>query len=188
DVDAQIAQFENQTGLALPADLQTIFGDNILFAVDQEGLTAAAIQAEDPTLFNAGVRFTSDPAALNAIYGKLLPLIQQEMEAGVLPFVKRDLDDGIAIATNEAYADKLGSDGGLGETDAFQSVIDDAAAQEFVAYFNWDSVEDPILQALQGQGEGQEVVDNLRPLEAFGATFDIEDNYMQISFQVSVND
>lgn len=188
DIEAQIAQFEADTGLALPEDVATMLGDNIMLAVDSEGLTAEAIQAEDPSLFNAGVRFTNDPEALNAIYGKVLALLEGDTSQS-LPFVKHDADDGIVVATNDNYADRLVAlDGGLGDTAEFQSVTDDAAGKEFVLFFNWDSVEEQILQAAQNTGAPQEVIDNLRPLRAFGVTASVEGDYTLTTFRLSVNE
>lgn len=187
DFEAQIAQFEAETGLAVPEDVATMLGDNIMLAVDSEGLTAEAIQVEDPSLFNAGVRFTNDPEALNAIYGKVLDLLEDEAQQS-LPFVKHDADDGIVVATNDTYADRLVAlDGGLGDTAEFQSVTDDAAGKEFVLFFNWDSVEEQILEAAQNTGAPQEVIDNLRPLRAFGITSDVEGDYTLTTFRLSVN-
>jgi hypothetical protein len=186
DIEDEIADLETQTGLTFPEDLGTVFGDNLLFAVDSDGLTAEAIEAEDPSLLNLGLRMTNDPDELNAVYDKVLTLLQQEMSQ--VPFSKKDADDGIVIASNDAYADELAElNGNLGETDAFQSVIDDGASKQFVAFFNWDSVEPQIVEAMQGDGEDQEVIDNLKALQAIGISQDIEGSYSTISMQVSVN-
>ncbi len=188
DIETQISQFEAETGLALPEDLSTLLGDNIMVAVDSEGLTAAAIEAEDPSLFNAGVRFTTDPAALNAIYDKVLALVDADAQQS-LPFVKRDADDGIVIATNDGYAERLADlDGGLGDSGEFQSVTDDAAGKEFVLFFNWDSVEEQILQAAENTGAPPDVIENLEPLRAFGITADVEGDYWISTYRLSVND
>jgi hypothetical protein len=186
DVEQEIADFETQTGLTIPEDLATLLGRNVLVAIDSEGLTAEAIEEEDPTKVNGGVRMTNDPEKLNAIYDKVVGLMQEEM--GQVPFSKKDAGDGIVIASNDAYADKLASlDGNLGDTDAFKSVIDDAADKQFVTFFNWDSVEDEIVKAMQSQGEDPETIDNLRPLQAIGFAVDVEGDYATTSFQVSVN-
>ncbi len=187
DIDSAIAQFEAETGISVPEDLSTLLGDNLMVAVDSEGLTAEALQAEDPSLLNAGVRFTSDPEKLNAIYSKVLALIEQQAHQS-LPFVKHDADDGMVVATNDNYAERLvGLGGGLGDSAEFQSVTDDAASKEFVLFFNWDSVEEQILQATQNAGAPQEVIDNLRPLRAFGITSGIEGDYTVSTFRLSVN-
>ena len=187
DIEGQIADFEAKTGLSVPDDIETVLGDNLMFALDSEGLTADAIQAQDPTLLNAGVRFTGDKDQLNSIYDKVLGLVQDEAGADV-PFTKTETDDGLVIATNDSYADKLSGDGSLGDTDAFTSVVDNGGDQEFVVFFNWDAVEDQALQAAQNSGAPQEVIDNLRPLQAIGLSSDTDGHYNNSTFVVSVND
>lgn len=188
DVEGQIAQFEAQTGLKLPEDLRTLFGDNVLLAVDSNGLTADAIQNGDFSSLNAGARFTSDPAKLNAIYQKIVTLIQKQTMQQ-LPLSKVDASDGIAVATNDAYAKTLADHGGnLGDSPEFQSVTDDAASKEAVLFFNWDRVENQIVTAAQNAGAPQEVIDNIRPLRAFGVTSSVEGHYTVSTVRLSVND
>lgn len=188
DIDAQIAEFEALTGLAVPGDLRTVLGENLMIAVDSDGLTAEALQADDPSLLNAGVRFTSDPDELNAIYTKVLALLEEEAQQS-LPFVKSETDDGIVLATNDSYAERLVKlGGGLGDSEQFQSVTENAASKELVLFFNWDLVEDQILEAAENAGASQEVIGNLSPLRAVGLTSGIEGDYTVSTFRLSVND
>ncbi len=187
DVEGQIADFEAQTGLSIPEDIATVLGENIMFAVDADGLSADALQSADPDQINAGVRFTSDPGDLTAIYDKVLALVQDETGRD-FPVSKKDLDDGLVVATNDAYADELSQDGSLGETDAFQSVTDDAQSKEFVLFFDFDSIEDQIVEAVQADGESSEVIENIRPIQAFGLTSEVEGDYAVTTFRMSVND
>jgi hypothetical protein len=187
DIESQIQEFEDQTGLAVPEDIETVLGDNVLFAVDEAGLTSEALSAGDPSLLNLGVRFTGDKDAINGIYEKVQSLIEQE-SGGDIPFVKQDTDDGIVIATNDDYAGKLGSDGNLGDSDALTSVVDDAASKEFVLFFNFDQVEEQVLQAAADDGAPTEILDNLRPLQAVAITSDTDGHYTNSSFVLSVND
>ncbi len=187
DIEAEISSFEDRTGLVIPDDIETVLGDNIMVALDKTGLTADAISAQDPSQLNLGVRFTGDRDKMNAIYDKVERLLQQET-SGSAPFVKQDTDDGVVIATNQGYADQLGGDGNLGDTDAFTSVVDDAAAKDFVLFFNFDQVEDPILQAVQDSGAPAEVIDNLRPLQSVAITGETDGDYLESSFVISVND
>jgi Protein of unknown function (DUF3352) len=188
DVEGQIARFEAQTGLQLPADLRTLFGDNLLFAVDGTGLTADALRNGDFGALNAGVRFTGDPGELNALYTKIRTLIEEQTSAQ-LPVDKVDAADGMAVASNDSYAKTLaGLDGDLGDSPEFQSVTEDAAAKEFVLFFNWDSVEAQILTAAHDSGASAQVIDNLRPLRAFGATSTVDGHYTVATLRLSVND
>ncbi len=187
DVDTQIAQFEAETGLSLPDDIATMLGANIMFAVDAEGLSAAALNSDDPSQINAGVRFTNDPAELNAVYDKLLSFVQASADRE-FPVSKKDLDDGLVVATNDDYANKLAEDGTLGDSDAFTSVIDEAESKEFVLFFNFDSIEEQVVQALEDDGTPADVIENITPIQAFGITADVNGDYSTTRFRLSVND
>jgi hypothetical protein len=187
-IDDQLKQFESQTGFSLPADLETLLGDNLLFAVDREGLDSSTLMANGPEDFNAGARFTGDKERLDALYDKITGLMS-DVAGEQIPFSKADFDRGLAIASNDSYAQTLADlDGNLGDSQNFQSVIDDAADQDVVMFFNWDLVEDEIVQSIGQLGAGgSEVVDNIRPLRAFGITADTQGDYTVSHLVVSVD-
>lgn len=187
-IDEQISQFERQTGFSLPADIETLFGHNLMLALDQQGLTADNLRAGDPSTLSFGARFTNDPAKLDALYTKLVDLIDSA-NGGQVDVAKKDFPDGVAIASNEAYAQRLGGlDGDLGDTDAFRSVVDDGAGQAFVMFVNVDAVKSQILEAMTRSGVSQEVIDNLRPLKAFGVSGDVQGHYQHVTMRLSVDD
>jgi hypothetical protein len=193
NVDQQITAFERQTGLNVPDDLETLLGDNLLFAVDQDGLSAATLNSNDPGQFNAGVRFTGDGPKLHDLYGRIVGLLDDNT-ALQLPISKQDFDNGLAVATNDSYASKLADlDGNLGDSQNFQSVVDDAASKQFVLFFNWDLVEGDILQSIRGSGDMfggpsmQKLADNLEPLRAFGVSGAIEGDYNISTLTVSLD-
>jgi Protein of unknown function (DUF3352) len=188
DGSNSVDAFEAETGLHLPGDLRTLLGDNVLLAVDSRGLTAQALKDGDMSTLNAGLRFTSDPVKLNAIYDKIRTLVENRAGQS-LPVVKVDADDGMAVATNDSYAKTLaGLDGNLGDAQEFQSVTDDAVSKEQVLFFNWDSVETQILTAAKNSGAPKSVIDNLRPLRAFGVTSSGAGRYTVSTLRLSVND
>lgn len=185
--DSRVADFESRTGFSLPQDLETILGKNIMFSVDRAGLTAQALD-HNPSALNLGVRFTNDPAALNAIYDKVLSLMRRQAGSDV-PFTKKDFSDGIVVASNDTYADRLGSLGGdLGSSDAFTSVVSGGAGKEFVFFFDWDAIEAQILHALSASGDvSPAVIANLRPLQALGVTQETVGHYNVVTFRLSVD-
>lgn len=187
DLDKQISDFEASSGLSLPDDLETILGHNIMVALDGEGLTSQALAGSDPAGIDLGVRFTNDPAKLDVIYARLMDLVDSGVDQS-MPFVKKDVDDGLVIATNDAYADKLGAlDGSLGDSDAFRSVVDDGANQELVLYVNLDSVKDQLIQSMQDDGASADAIANIEPLKAFGITAHVDGDYMHGTVRLSVD-
>lgn len=188
DLDREISDFEASSGLNLPEDLETILGSNIMVALDGVGLTSDTFGGADASRINLGARFTNDPAKLDAIYDKLLGLVDSEVDQST-PFVKLDLTDGLVIATNDRYASALGTlAGSLGETDAFRSVIDDGAHQEFVLFVDIDSVKDQILESMREGGQSASTIANLQPLRAFGVTEHVDGDYLKVTVRLSVED
>jgi hypothetical protein len=189
-IDDQLKRFERQTGFDLPADLETLLGDNILFAVDRDGLTPSALSTAGPGSVNAGARFTGDKARLTALYGKITRLMS-DMAGAPMPFSKADFDRGLAVATNDSYAQTLADlDGDLGDSRNFQSVVDDAADQEVVLFVNWDLVEDEIIDTMGtvGGDGAREAIANIRPLRAIGIAADTHGAYTVSHLVVSVDD
>ncbi len=185
-IDENIQQFETQTGLQLPQDLETVFGKNLMLAVDGSGFTSGLLSGTSESPPSIGLRLTNDPAKLDQVYDKVLRLVQSQL--GGVPLVKRDFPDGIAVASTSAYADELGKlDGNLGKTPDFLSVLPDAADDELVVYFDFNAVQDAIVQALQQSGVGQDVIDNIKPLRALGLSESVTGNYTSLSLQVSVD-
>lgn len=189
DVEAEIADFEAETGFTLPNDVQTLLGDNLMLAIDSEGISAASLDEGDLTSLDIGVRFTNDPAELEALYDKIMAAVSAE-SGGDLPVVKVEADDGLVIATNDAYGQRLADlGGGLGDSAAFQSVLDDAGSKEFVLFFNMDLVEDQLASGLDdGSARSGEVLANLKVLQAIGVSSETDGDYTVGTMRVSVND
>lgn len=188
DLDRQISDFENRTGLSLPGDLETILGHNIMVVIDKEGLTSDRLAGADPSGLDFGMRFTNDPAKLDALYDKMLGLVRSEADQS-MPFVKLDAPDGMVVASNDGYAKKLGAlDGTLGDSDAFRSVVDDGAGKEFVLFVNLEAVRDQVMRSMRAQGMSATVTENLQPLKAFGITEDVDGDYLHATCRLSVGD
>ena len=90
-------------GSSVPDDLETLLGDNLLFAVGSEGLSVGAVQSGDLGSVDAGLRFTGDPAALQDLYGRAVSTLEETF--GIqMPVTPVEFDDGLVLATNDDYA------------------------------------------------------------------------------------
>jgi hypothetical protein len=159
-----------------------------MVAVDKDGLGSLMGGGSQ---INAGFRFTGDREKLSDLYSRVVAVLHSATGEQA-PFSKQDFDRGLAIASNDAYARRLAQLGGsLGDSENFQSVVDDGADQQFVLFFNWDLVEDEILTSMEsGFGmdpEAQKIADNLRPLRAFGISGQVDGDYGVTHVVVSVD-
>jgi hypothetical protein len=186
--DEEMSQLQAQTGLSFPGDLKTLLGQNLLFAVDRSGLSSAGLSGRGTANLNIGARLTNDPGKLNALYAKIMGLVDPSGHSK-LPFVKRSFADGITVASNPHYAATLGRlDGSLGDSATFQSVIDDAASQESVVYVNLDGIKRMIMSEMRKEGAPRELIANVSPLRAFGITSDVVGSYQHTTIRLSVDD
>jgi len=190
DVEGQISDFETATGFTVPDDLETLLGDNLMLALGSEdgefGLDA--LESGDLTALDVGLRFAGDHDGLRSLYDQIVSFAAQGF-GGQVPFVDKDFDDGLVVASNDDYADALAElDGDLGYDESFRSVIPDAQDQQFVLYVDFDAIEDAVLQGIDASGAPSDVEENLRPLRAFGISFGSDGDYGTSTIRLSVND
>jgi Protein of unknown function (DUF3352) len=142
-LDSMLRAADQQFGIKLPDDLVTLLGTDLTFGVDEEGL-AEAVQATtsggtEPALPQAGFRSTTDVAKAKA----LLPKLEQMMAASGAPveFGKAAGSDSVAIATSQAYADKLVKGGTLGESETFKAAVVDSGEAQYGLFLDLDKLE-----------------------------------------------
>ena len=190
DVEQALSDLEAQTGFSLPTDLETLFGDNLLVAVDETGIDAAGVTTDDLSQLDIGVRFTGDSAKLADLYDRIISLLEQSQ--GAVTLSRHDTDDGMVIASNDDYAGTLaGNDGSLGDSETFRSVVDDAANKELVVYLDWDAIESRVLSSIAEDSSGSSnprIAENLMPLRAIGMSAEVDGNYTLSTLRVSLND
>ncbi|MCD9199267.1 DUF3352 domain-containing protein, partial [Aeromicrobium wangtongii] len=141
-----IEQLEQSSGLQLPEDLGTLFGDNLTLALGAKNLETIPQMSgpEDLSTLDVALSLTSDPA-------KALDLVQRlatlSADGGV-PMVASPTDDGAVLATNQDAADAITKgDGKLGDDKVFRSVIPDGDAASGGLYVNVGALLDKILEA-----------------------------------------
>lgn len=161
--ERDVARFERQSGLRLPEDLRTLLGDNVTAALDSTGLTPDEIQSpEDLADVNFGIRFTTDPAAIQ----DLLDRVQAKLDESGAGFElsTTETDDGLVVASNPDYAQTLAADGFLGDSDAFRLAVPDAQDAVSAFYVDLDKV-----HALSGLA-GENSLRFLEPMRSFGVS------------------
>lgn len=177
--DQAVSEFEVASGLMLPEDLRTVLGDNVMFALDGEGLTPDNVSSlSDLANLGFGVRFVTDPAAIQDVVDR----VQAKMQAEGVPFslTTEQTDDGLVVASNQTYADSLAGGGDLGDSAAFQTAVPDASDAEGVFYVDLDKVKD-VAEAFE-----EDDTSELEPMRAFGMTLQQgDDGYSTTSVRLT---
>ncbi|MEO8329721.1 MAG: hypothetical protein ABI586_06955, partial [Candidatus Nanopelagicales bacterium] len=126
-----IAEFERQYNVQLPDDLVTLFGDDLVVALDGDGLIGSVP--------NVGLRSVTDPAAAADLATRLQPVID-DLTAGY-GVVVEPVDDGLVVASSSEYADQLANgEGGLLDDPAFVAAVPDAEKAAAVLWVDVDAL------------------------------------------------
>ena len=150
-VKDQIDGLEQQLGLSLPKDLQTLLGKRLLLALPEQELGGS-------TPPKVGLKVTTDAAKAEEIVGKLEKLASDQGSA--LPLVHAADGDSFYLATSPDYLSELKTKGTLGEDEGFRLAVPGAGKEQVAAYVNLDRVEKLYLD--QVPSEQRDFVEALR--------------------------
>ncbi|CAN5484424.1 hypothetical protein BH18ACT8_BH18ACT8_06500 [soil metagenome] len=174
-----VTEFERQSGLRLPEDLRTLLGDNVTAALDSTDLTPDTIHsAVDLADVNFGVRFTTDPAAIQDLLDRGQARIDES--GSDFTFTTTETDDGLVVASNPDYAQTLADDGDLGDSEAFELAVPDAQEAVSAFYLDLDMIADLARDA------GGETTNFLEPMRSFGiAVSPTEDGFTTATMRLT---
>lgn len=162
DIDDEIVRFEDETGLAIPEDLETLLGEGLTISLGS-GIDPDAITNGGPGEVPAGIRVKGDVEEIQAVLDKIADLAGPE----AAEFLEVSQGDGYAVLTlQDDYRGKLESGGDLGGSDDYAKVVEGDAAHA-VLYVNFDADDDWLVRVTQDMPE---VSENVEPLSAFGVS------------------
>lgn len=177
--DDAVEDFEDETGLTLPEDLETLLGDELSVYVGSDGLDDLdGVGSLDELLdtVQAGIEFTSDDEVVGVLES-LVDYIGVDLDV-------TETDDGAIVATNDAAAETLESDDGLSGTEAFGSVIEEHDRPLGGLFVDVTG----LVDAFKAAGAPSDFTDDLSFLRAFGLAVWLEDdNAVSFSAKLSFN-
>jgi hypothetical protein len=161
--DDLLAEANEQLGLNLPEDAETLLGSSLALAVDADFDPESFMSSEGPgDVAGVGVKIFGNADDIDAVLDKLRSAAGGADE-GVLD---SDSGDGVvALGPDADYRKVLLEDGGLGDTDKFKRVVEHADDATGILYLDFDALDGWIADLT---GDDAEARDNLEPLGAFG--------------------
>lgn len=156
-------QLSQQTGLAIPDDINTLLGDGLTLAV---GSDFDPDNVSGPEDLPFGLKIKGDPDGIKSVIEKIRDSIGTSDEG----FLDSDSDgDMIAIGPSSTYRKSLLDDGGLSSTAAFKDVVPDADKATAVLFIDFDAFD----SVVEKDGSADDVA-NYKPLKALGlsSTYD----------------
>ncbi|HYH34258.1 MAG TPA: DUF3352 domain-containing protein [Nocardioides sp.] len=158
-----VGQAEAMTGLSLPEDLESLFGDSVAVALSGGFTLEKAMNSADGSDVPVGIKVQGDAAEVERVLGQL----SQSFGPGFGQVLGSDSGDGVvAVGPDADYRSTLLADGGLEDTQAFRAVVPEADRSPVVLFVNFDAGD---WVGSLAQGDPQ-VSSNLEPLDAFGVS------------------
>jgi hypothetical protein len=163
------SQAEQETGIELPGDLQTLLGSAVTVSLGGKA-PASLDDIQGPDDLPVGVVIHGDVDKIKAVIAKIedhlgRSLSDIHLEVG-------DASGKVAVGPGD-YADKeLLDNGDLGEQDNFRDAVPDADRAQSILYLDFDStwrnlVVDAVTQE-EGAASGDELDANTKPLRSLG--------------------
>ncbi|SED30741.1 Protein of unknown function [Nocardioides exalbidus] len=160
-IDDQLAQFETETGLSFPEDVETLLGEGVTVSVGS-GIDPDAIANGGPQEIPVGIKIKGDAGDIQAVLDKISAIAGPEAEQ----YLQVSEGDGYAVlALSDDYRGTLESDSGLGGSDVYSQVIDGDA--QTVLFVNFDADDDWLVRLTKDEPE---LSKNLEPLSSFGVS------------------
>jgi hypothetical protein len=161
DVQSTIDQFEEQYNLSLPDDIAVILGKSLTLSVDGENLS------DEPQI---GARVVTNGDRASELVQTLEKALRDQGSVAALSQVRTD--DGIVVASTDAYADALAQGGGdLGRSEGFRSAVPDVNGANAAVYVDLDR----IAELLGDEVGDQTTRQSLAAIDAIGMTAAVED-------------
>lgn len=171
DLDTLLDDLETETGLALPDDIETLFGDSAALAIGSDFDPEAFFESTDGSDIPIALKVDGDPDEIEAVLEKLRGQFPPDE---VAVFGSDAEGDTIVIGPNEDYRRSVLEKGGLGDDDVFKDVVREADDASVVLFVNVDEIEAAIADAL-GETDDDEFLDNLKPVSGFGVSGWVDD-------------
>jgi uncharacterized protein DUF3352 len=160
---------EDQAGLDLPGDLQTLLGTAVTLSLGGKA-PASLDDLKGPEDLPVGLVIHGDADRIRAIIAK----IEDHLGKSLADFSVNVDDSGgkVAIGPGDYAGDELLKHGSLGHQGSFTDAVPDADKAGAILYLDFDSKwRDLVVDAVtheEGSSSGHELDENTRPLRSLG--------------------
>ncbi len=183
NADQMVTELEQQTGLELPEDLQTLIGDSTVAAVGGDIDMDSIANSSDGSDIPVGVKISGDASGIEDVLAKVRAALGPELETIV---GSESSGDTVAISPNADYRAQLLADGDLGGSDAFSDVVGEVEEASAVFFLDFDAADNWLDTAVAETGD-QEAIDNIEPLRALGLLAEVDGDIAHVTLRVSTD-
>jgi len=170
DLDSLIDDIETETGLVLPDDIETLFGDSAALALGSDFDPEAIFESSDGSDIPVALKVDGEPEEIEAVLDKLRAQFPPDE---TLVFDTDSEGDTVVIGPNEDFRKEVLDNGGLGDNEVFKDVVREVDDASVVLFVNINELEDLVEESM---GEfDQDFVDNVKPISGFGISGYVDD-------------
>lgn len=183
-VDEAVAEAEAEIGINLPEDVETLLGESFTLALDSGFDEAKLVGGPGPDDIPAGVKVEGDPDQIEPVLEKM----RSSMTPGAAEALQWKVEgDHVVIGFDSDYLDTMKDEGDLGDSDVFEKVIPEADDSAALIFANFDA-DDWLVRVVTEAGAPAEVIDNVKPLEAFGISSWTDGDDAHVLLKVTTED
>lgn len=164
------AGMEAESGLKLPEDLETMFGTGVSLSVDASADLGRVTLYDDLDKIPVALRISGDTQEIRRVVDTLSSHLLGR-DADVVTVASGE--DVVVVGLQQEYVDRLLTPAGLGELDAFRSVVPEAERATGALFVNFDAGNGWLDALADGDAEAAA---NLKPLDALGVSTWREDD------------
>ncbi len=178
EVDSALSQAEQQTGLRLPQDIETLLGDGLSVSVDSSTDLHALASSPDPSRVAAGIRIKGDAERIRAVIARL------EAAAGASGDIVKvhSRGDTVVVGTDGAYLRTLLQSGDLGSSPSFEAAVPEPTRAGAVLFVSFDAGNGWAQRLADELSDGDpDVKANIAPLDALGVSGWVDKDKVQHS-------
>jgi hypothetical protein len=183
DVDGLIAAAEDEIGLDLPDDAETLAGESAVIAVGAD-VDPATLFGLDVSELPIGVKIKGDPDDIQDVIDTIL---DSEAATGAdQELLVSDSDgDFVAISPDDDYREELLEDGDLGGSDTYEDVVRESGDAASILYVNFDAGGGWLERIFENDDTLRR---NVAPLEAVGMSAWADDEVGHLVLRVTTED
>lgn len=171
-----IQQAQQETGLMLPDDLETLLGDGFTISADSSADLSELKDSPDPADIPAGVRIKGDADKITPIIDKL----KTAAGPGADKVVVDSKGEVVAVGTDPDYVSKLLEKGDLGSQESFENAVPEADQASTILFVNFDAGDDWASELADLLSDGDpKAKANIEPLDALGISGWIDEDHVQ---------
>jgi hypothetical protein len=163
DLDTLLEEIEAETGLVLPDDIETLFGESAALALGADFDPERVFESSDGSDIPVALKIDGDPDEIEAVLEKL----RAQLPPGETLVLDSDSEgDTVVVGPNEDFRKEMLADDGLGDDEVFKDVVREVDDAAVVLFVNINELQELVEESI---GEfDQEFVDNLEPVSGFG--------------------